>query len=506
MLENKISLNNQNNQKLRIYINTSKAYYYPGEKIEASILLDVFDKVKCDKMMVISKGKTIIRATQSSSSFDEDDYDNNTIKPEQIPKNKKKKKSIVTVIDDTSSEDIFHEAMAEKRQIDESKEIFKYAEIYYSLKVKLNKIMLKEVVPIVIRQRESIFNYERTTQFEKSILGCCCDNNKAIIKASTESKYYLSNDEVRLNINIDNKNNDIFGSPLNVELYQRIILFPKDKFKKIKITNIVGEHQGKKTIRSHKNYHKNISFHIKKLECSYDKLNESKAIKHYKHKDVISFLNSSINSDLIICEYEAYAGVQFPNWNDQELGVFISVLIYPPIEGILSKTVQNLEKEFNNSIINKKIFLSKKNNNKEDLKEDKYDEAEFKNKSFYKYDDGSAEKFKKKYMLMEKEKEYEKKKKINKEKNEDEINDIDNIDENSQNNKNKINDYNYTNKNKINMDNDKEKYNFEQNKNYSNNKISDIDTINTLQIKKNFNGDFLKDPLDNEFLDKESFQ
>ena len=129
MLENKISLNNQNNQKLRIYINTSKAYYYPGEKIEASILLDVFDKVKCDKMMVISKGKTIIRATQSSSSFDEDDYDNNTIKPEQIPKYKKKKKSIVTVIDDTSSEDIFHEAKEKKRQIDESKEIFKYKKI-----------------------------------------------------------------------------------------------------------------------------------------------------------------------------------------------------------------------------------------------------------------------------------------------------------------------------------------------------------------------------------------
>ena len=79
-----------------------------------------------------------------------------------------------------------------------------------------------------------------------------------------------------------------------------------------------------------------------------------------------------------------------------------------------------------------------------------------------------------------------KKQKINNEKNEDEINDIDNRDENSQNNKNKINDYNYTDKNKINMNNDKEKYNFEQNKNYSNNKISDIDTINTLQIKKNF--------------------
>ena len=36
--------------------------------------------------------------------------------------------------------------------------------------------------------------------------------------------------------------------------------------------------------------------------------------------------------------------------------------------------------------------------------------------------------------------------------------------------------------------------------------ISDIDSTNSLQIKKNFNGDFLKDNLDNEFLDKESFQ
>ena len=38
------------------------------------------------------------------------------------------------------------------------------------------------------------------------------------------------------------------------------------------------------------------------------------------------------------------------------------------------------------------------------------------------------------------------------------------------------------------------------------NQINDIDTINSLQIKKNFKGDFLKDGLDNEFLDKESFQ
>lgn len=548
----KESKDNIKDKIIRIYINSSKEYYYPGEKFEASILLDVFGRTKCDKLQVISKGKIIIKGikTEISEVDDDEGINKKEIKPEkQEPgdKKKKKKKMKEVNLEDSSSDEDYIGLGEETKKIEETKEIFKYTkiikissdgnlnqgrytfpfelelpnnipgtflyidkknyvEITYSLKVKLNKIMIKEVVPIVIRQRESIFNYKRNNEFEKSILGCCCDNNKAVIKASTPNKYYLSNDEVQLNIIIDNKKNDIFGSPIYVELYQRIILFPKDNFKKIKITNIVGQYSGKKTVRPHKNYHKDISFHIKKLECPIEKLYETKAIKHYKHKDVISFLNSSINSDLVICEYEAFAGVQYPNWNDEELGVFISVLIYPPKEGILSKTIQQISKNFNNSIINKKIFLSKKNNNKEDLKEDKYDEAEFKNKSFYKYDDGGAEKFKKKYMLMEKEKEYEKKKKINNEKNEDEINDIDNIDENSQNNKNKINDYNYTNKNKINMNNNKEKYNFEQNKNYSNNKISDIDTINTLQIKKNFNGDFLKDPLDNEFLDKESFQ
>ena len=47
--------------KIRIYINTSKPYYYPGEKLPASILIDVFDKVKCDKMQVIAKGKIMIK-------------------------------------------------------------------------------------------------------------------------------------------------------------------------------------------------------------------------------------------------------------------------------------------------------------------------------------------------------------------------------------------------------------------------------------------------------------
>ena len=534
--------------KIRIYINTSKPYYYPGEKLPASILIDVFDKVKCDKMQVIAKGKIMIKAMHSSNdSDDEEEKDKKSINANIEPgkKNKKKKKLKEVIVDDTSSEEEYIEAAEPTRKIQEEKEIFKYKkiikitseeylnpgkysfpfelelpenipgsflyiekrkayiEIAYSLKVKLNKVMLKEVIPIVIRQRESTFNYKRNNEYQKSILGCCCDNNIGKIKVSTANKYYLSNEEVELNIIIDNTKNDILGSPIQVELFQRIILFPKDKYKKIKITNLVGEHIGKKPVRPKKTYHKDISFHIDKLNCTYEELLKAKAMKHYKHRDVISFLNSSVNNDWLICEYEAYSAVQYPNWNDEELGVFIPVLIYPPVDGILSKSVEQISKQFNNSIINKKIFLNEISNN-EDSKLKKY-ENEFEKKRFYKYDDGSAEKFKKKMMSSpEKNKKKDKKEINNKRDKKAEDNKI-NIKQDFE-NKNNINDFNNDKLKNININNKKPENNIINKNTNQQKKISDIDTTNSLQIKKNFNGDFLKDNLDNEFLDKESFQ
>jgi len=533
------------NSKIRIYINTSKAYYYPGEKLGASILLDVFEKTRCDKLQVIAKGKIKINAVHSSPSSD--DEEENIINPDPEKKSKKSKKirKLKEVnIDDTSSEDEeYIEAAGLTRKFQEEKEIFKfrkvikltseeylkqgkysfpfelelpenipgsflyiekkaYVEIAYSLKVKLNKIMLKEVIPIVVRQKESTFKYKRNNEFEKSILGCCCDNNTAKISVTTPNKYFLSNEEVGLNIIIDNKKNDIVGAPLYVELYQRIILFPKDISKKIKITNLVGQHFGKKPIHSRKIYHKDISFYVQKLECTYKDLLKTMAIKHYKHKDFISFLNSSVNCDLVICEYEAYSAVQYPNWNDEELGVFISVLLYPPIEGIVSKSVSQISKDFNQSIINKKIFLSQLENNKDGSKSDKYDD-EFKKKKFHKYDDGSDEKFKKKMMEIEEAKNKEKKKIKDKKKEDedmDENNEIKDFEDKKINNNSKNDKLNTINKNNIKDEN------IIDTKNKQKNQISDIDTVNSLQIKKNFNGDFLKDGLDNEFLDKESFQ
>ena len=75
------------------------------------------------------------------------------------------------------------------------------------------------------------------------------------------------------------------------------------------------------------------------------------------------------------------------------------------------------------------------------------------------------------------------------------------------NNKNKDLEINNIDKiNTIKNNNEINENNFDNIKEHPKKKFSDMDTINSLQIKKEFNGDFLKDGLDNEFLDKESFQ
>ena len=50
--------------RIKIYIDSSKPYYYPGEQILASILLDVLEEVNCNKMLIVVKGKQIIKASQ----------------------------------------------------------------------------------------------------------------------------------------------------------------------------------------------------------------------------------------------------------------------------------------------------------------------------------------------------------------------------------------------------------------------------------------------------------
>ena len=48
--------------KIKLYINIEKPFYYPGEIVDFSILIHVKEKINCNKMIVIPKGKQFINA------------------------------------------------------------------------------------------------------------------------------------------------------------------------------------------------------------------------------------------------------------------------------------------------------------------------------------------------------------------------------------------------------------------------------------------------------------
>ena len=538
-----------NDSTIKIYISPSKPYYYPGESIAATILLDVLETTNCNKMQIIAKGKEIVRAFQKTyiETYYESDSNTNTNsneteEDERPPR--KVKKSYRN--DDSSSEENEQDDNSIARELDETHRIFKYKkiveicrdnsifqgkysfpfevelpenipgsflfmeknayiEIIYTIKVKLNKINLKEVVPIVIRQKKEVFKYPKDNEYSKKIMGCCFDTNESFIKLSKLDNYSINIKEIRLNAVLDNTKCDIEGSPITLDFYQKIIIFPKNKSKKLKITKRVGEFKGKKILHPRRSLNNNISFLMDRADYAASHLKKTKAIKYFRHKDVIPFLNQSVKSDFVNCEYEVYAEVQFPNWTVEELGVFLPIIVYPPEKGILSKTVEQKSKEFENSILNKKIFLNKGS---------KDDSPEFgtknKGKNYYKknknYDDSSSEDFEekggktgKRYSLMKVKSLKAKEKDKNKDKKK--LNDNDNIDNNLNINEYK-NNYNY---NYINDEEKKNVMNEDGSFGYAKGKTHQvyIDT-NSNNIKKEFSQTYLDDALDDEFLEKES--
>ena len=570
-----------NNVKpIKIYIDSSKPYYYPGENLAASILLDVFERTECNKMQIIAKGKNIVQALQKNeiqSLIDEDEIGLDEMSNDSDDeKGKKPKKRINRFLDDDSIEQNERDIASIARELNEDGQIFKYkkivkisnenyiakgkytfpfeleipdnipasflymdknthVEIIYSIKVKINKINIKEMIPIVIRQKEKIFNYPKSNENTKLLKGCCFDKHESTIKLNIVAKHMINTNEIKLNIVLDNSRSNLQGSPINVELYQKITIFPKDPEKKTKITKIVGKYKGKRYIPARDAITRNISFLMDKSQYTTQNIDKTIGKKYYKHKDVIPFLNQSIKSDIVNCEYEAYAECQFTNWTLEELGVFLPIVIYPPEIGILSKTVANKSKEFINSIVNKKFFLS--NQTKEEdpdfkgkpkkkvIHKSTYKDKNKKKEKHYVIEDSGSE-------MSENDNYKPNNNNINKEQDNDNIeNDDDSnfhnkikkelnnssIDKNqlknsnnniyessiiNSRNENMIESKNFNNGNYNNVKNEDGSFgNFKKD-----NKSSFIYDKNSNNIKKNFNYNYLNDPLDDEFLDKESFQ
>ena len=553
-----------NQPKISVYINVAKPYYYPGDKFAGTILIDVREKVNCNKITIISKGKQIINASQVNKFTNED--------KKQVFESSSSSSS------DSENEKRFRQNLQEEGpivKINESKDIFKiskevvisqnkvliigkhsipfeielpndipgtflylekkiYAEVAYYVKVKLNGLNIKRVVPIVIRQKQEIFAYPETNQFGRKIHGCCCIVGQTSIKVSTNESFTHTGDPVKLTVNIDNETNTT-TTPIVVEIYRKLLL--KSGNKKIKVTKIVGAYQGKRIINAREKFQKKLHVAIINNDYLKEHINETKAVKSFKHKEIIPFLFQSIKSDQITCEFEVYAETQYANITNDDLGVFLSVLVYPIEEGAVSKTVANLAKQFVNGIINKKIFLKgenlfKKKENEQNKKKDKkiktkskiyeesivsQEEIKFENKLSKNFqnqkgniesddEDDNYNNINNDNNLMQKEK-INNNKMNNEDKNSIDDNDMDsNVNNQIKNNKSGINnDYNKFNINNNNKIRDSKNLNSEEISFGTSSKEKQYFTYDkSSYIKKDFNKGFLNDPLDQQLSDDEN--
>lgn len=523
---------NNNNSQVKIYIDSSKSYFNPGETFSASIKLEVLEEVNSNKILIIAKGKQIIKAIQNrllqTDDYSDDDFDYEDEESESDFDSTFKDNS--DEIYSTNSKDNKIKNKKGIIDINETKEIFKYkrvvqisdneylskgihifpiifelpddlpgsflflesnvyVEVIYTIKVKLNNINIKQSFPFIIRQNEQIFNYRNSSDYEKNISGCCCEVITTKIKVNLNEKYILDESEIKINVILENSKCKLAGSPIIIEIYQELVLYPFDRNKKIKVTKIVGKYIGEKPVEPKKDYNLNITIPLDISQYMQENLSKTKAYKYFKNKSLISLLGQSLKSESISSKYEIYAESKFANVSIDDLGVFVSTIIYPPEKGIFPNIdeIRNLKE-----ITNKTIYLNKRNINMDedsDFEKDKnkVDKNKDKNKD---KDKIKSEKDKASdNSSNEESSSISNQKEKSKEKNSSESENSDNLKNDEKKNNN--------------SDNVKHKISFESSNN-ENNKYSITDNGSSKSIKKKFDRSFLDDGLDNVILNTDS--
>ena len=99
------------NSQVKIFIYSSKPFYYPGEQLLASVYLDVLETVNCTKMTIIAKGKEIIKATKDYHSIEIEEYEESESEENQNHSNEESKAN---------------KEFKSNNELNESKVIFKY--------------------------------------------------------------------------------------------------------------------------------------------------------------------------------------------------------------------------------------------------------------------------------------------------------------------------------------------------------------------------------------------
>ena len=367
--------------QIKVFFDIQKPFYYPGEQILGSILIEFLDSINCSQISIISKGKQYIKINKKNisceieddlyfdDSFEEGDTDNTKNKAEKNIENIEETKTLYKYKKNLkiNNTNILKGKYTFPLEIDLPNNIPPsflyidnniYFEIIYTLIIKFEGLNYKEVFPFILRQKEKSFNYPKFTEHKKILGECCWERGETTIKINPVEKYNLLGNNIKFNVLINNENSGMPGTPLNIELYQKLIFFPKDNSNKIRLTKLVGKSKGNISINKRKNFTEDISLKIKEKKIIPFYKEKTKAYKYFKNENIIGLLTPSVKSDLVICEYEIYIESQFVGWFKEELGVFNKILLYPPEKGILTQNIDNISKEFLNGLVIKKIFLN----------------------------------------------------------------------------------------------------------------------------------------------------
>ena len=360
--------------QIKVFFDIQKPFYYPGEQILGSILIEFLDSINCSQISIISKGKQYIKINKKNisceieddlyfdDSFEEGDTDNTKNKAEKNIENIEETKTLYKYKKNLkiNNTNILKGKYTFPLEIDLPNNIPPsflyidnniYIEIIYTLIIKFEGgLNYKEVFPFILRQKEKSFNYPKFKEKKKILGECCWERGETTIKINPVEKYNLLGNNIKFS--------GMPGTPLNIELYQKLIFFPKDKSNKIRLTKLVGKSKGNISINKRKNFTEDISLKIKEKKIIPFYKEKTKAYKYFKNENIIGLLTPSVKSDLVICEYEIYIESQFVGWFKEELGVFNKILLYPPEKGILTQNIDNISKEFLNSLVIKKIFLN----------------------------------------------------------------------------------------------------------------------------------------------------
>ena len=263
---------------LNTYFDIQKPFYYPGEQILGSIYIEFYESINCNHILIISKGKQYIKINRKNISREIDDYED-SLDEELEEENKNNNKSIENIDEKKTLFKYEKKLKINNEYISKGKYSFPfeidipdnipgsflyldnniYFEIIYTISIKIPEINYKSAIPIIIRQKEKIFNYPKCSEYQKFLGECCWERGQTSIKITPIEKYNLIGNKIKLNILINNEQSGMKGTPVNIEIYQKLVFFPKDKAKKIRKTKLVGKAKGISAINPRKNFNEDVS-------------------------------------------------------------------------------------------------------------------------------------------------------------------------------------------------------------------------------------------------------